>query len=113
MTWICRISCDSFTLNARCDYVIPYFNLNHFYISFLVNPSSKLSNEKLLKKNVLMEFLKQCHMSFTVKEIVKAPVIAFCIRNFLKENNLMRVKNIFIIADPSNITKYKRKFKKL
>ena len=27
------------------------FNLNHFYISFLVNPSSKLSNEKLKKKH--------------------------------------------------------------
>ena len=30
-----------------------------------------------------------------------------------KENNLMTVKNIFTIGDPSNITKYKRKFKKL
>ena len=27
------------------------FNLNHFYISFLVNPSSKLSNEKFKKKH--------------------------------------------------------------
>ena len=31
----------------------------------------------------------------------------------MKENNLMTVKNIFIIVDASNITKYKRKFKKL
>ena len=92
------------------------FNLNHFYISFLVNPSSKLSKENLQKavNNVLMESVKRCHRSVTVKEIGKAPIIAVCIRNFTKENNLiMRVKNIFIIADVSNITKYKRKFKNL
>ena len=91
------------------------FNLNHFYISFLVNPSSKLSKENLQKavNNVLMESVKRCRRSVTVKEIGKAPIIAVCIRNFMKENNLMTVKNIFIIADPSNITKYKRKFKKL
>ena len=91
------------------------FNLNHFYISFLVNPSSKLSKENLQKtvNNVLMESVKRCHRSVTVKEIGKAPIIAVCIRNFMKENNLMTVKNIFITADPSNITKYKRKFKKL
>ena len=47
------------------------FNLNYFYISFLVNPSSKLSNENLQKivKNVLIESIKQCHSSATVKEI--------------------------------------------
>ena len=92
------------------------FNLNHFYISFLVNPSSKLSKENLQKavNNVLMESVKRCRRSVTVKEIGKAPIIAVCIRNFTKENNLiMRVKNIFIIADVSNITKYKRKFKNL
>ena len=91
------------------------FNLNHFYIYFLVNPSSKLSKENLQKtvNNVLMESVKRCHRSVTVKEIGKAPIIAVCIRNFMKENNLMTVKNIFITADPSNITKYKRKFKKL
>ena len=91
------------------------FNLNHFYISFLVNPSCKLSKENLQKtvSQVLMEPVKRCHRSVTVKEIRKAPIIAVCIRNFMKENNLMTVKNIFITADPSNITKYKRKFKKL
>ena len=46
-------------------------------------------------------------------EIGKAPIIAVCMRNFIKENYLMIVKNIFIIVDASNITKYKRKFKKL
>ena len=91
------------------------FNLNHFYISFLVNPSSKLSKENLQKaiNNVLMESVKRCHRSVTVKEIGKAPTIAACMRNFIKENNLMTVKNIFIIADASSITKYKRRFKKL
>ena len=76
------------------------FNLNHFYISFLVNPSSKLSKENLQKtvNNVLME---------SVKEIGKATITAVCIRNFMKEDNLMTVKNIFVIADPSNVTKYK------
>ena len=59
-----------------------------------------------------MESVKRCHRSVTVKEIGKAPIIAVCIRNVMKENNLMTVKNIFIIADPSNITKYKPKFKK-
>ena len=65
----------------------------------------------------MIESLKQCHRSVTVKEIgkasVKLPVIVVCIRNFLKENNLMTVKNIFIIADPCNITKYKRNFNNL
>ena len=60
-----------------------------------------------------MESAKRCRRSVNVKEIVKVPVIAVCIRNFLKENSLMTVKNIFVIADPSNINKYKRKFKKL
>ena len=37
-----------------------------------------------------------------------------CLHQKLPErNSLMAVKNIFIIADPSNITKYKRRFKKL
>ena len=54
-----------------------------------------------------MESVKQCHRSVNAKEIGKAPVIAVCIRKFLKENGLMTVKNIVIIADPSNITKYK------
>ena len=91
------------------------FNLNHFYISFLVNPARKLSKENLQKaiNNVLMESVKRCHRSVTVKEIGKAPIIAVCMRNFIKENNLMTVKNIFIIADASSITKYKRRFKKL
>ena len=53
------------------------------------------------------------HRSITVKEIGKVPIIAVCIRNFIKENNLITVKNIFIIADVFNITKYKQKFKKL
>ena len=88
------------------------FNLNHFYISFLVNPSSNLSKENLQKavNNVLMESVKRCHRSVTVKGIGKAPMIAVYIINFIKENNLMAVQNIFIIADASNITKYKRKF---
>ena len=60
-----------------------------------------------------MESVKRCYRSVTVKEIGKAPIIVVCIRNFVKENNLMAVKNIFIIADACNITKYKRKFKKL
>ena len=60
-----------------------------------------------------MESVKRCYRSVTVKEIGKARVIAVCIRNFVKENNLMTVKNIFIIGDASNITKYKRKFQKL
>ena len=47
------------------------------------------------------------------KKIGKVAMKAVGIRNFMKENNLMIVKNIFIIWDPSNITKYKRKFKKL
>ena len=81
------------------------FNLNHFYISFLVNLSSKLSKKNLQKaiNNVLMESVKRCHRSVTVKEIGKAPIIAVCIRNFMTENNLMTVKNIFITADPSNM----------
>ena len=89
------------------------FNLNHFYISFLVNPSSKLSKENLQKaiNNVLMESVKRCHRS--VKENGKAPKIAVCMRNFIKENNLITLKNIFIIADASSTTKYKRRFKKL
>ena len=88
------------------------FNLNHFYISFLVNPSNKLSKQNLQKaiNNVLMESIKRCHRSVTVKEIGKAPTIAVCMRNFIKENNLVTVKNIFIIADASSITKYKRRF---
>ena len=90
-------------------------NLNHFYISFLVYPSSKLSKENLQKamNNVLTESVKRCHRSVTIKEIGKAPIITVCMRNFIKENNLMTVKNIFIIADASSITKYKRSFKKL
>ena len=84
------------------------FNLNHFYISFLVNPSSKLSKENLQKaiNNVLMESVKRYHRSVTVKEIGKAPIIAVCMRSFIKENNLMTVENIFIIADVSSITRY-------
>ena len=91
------------------------FNLNHFYISFLVNPSSKLSKENLQKaiNNILIESVKRCHRLVTAKEIGKVPIIAVCTRNFIKENNLMTVKNIFIIADASSITKYKRRFKKL
>ena len=91
------------------------FNLNHFHISFIVNPSSKLSDDAWQKSanNVLMESAKQCHRSVTVKEIEKAPLAAVCVRNVLKENNLTTVNNGFTIADPSNITKYKRKFKKL
>ena len=60
-----------------------------------------------------MESVKRCHRSVTVKKIGKVAMKAVGIRNFMKENNLMIVKNIFIIPDPSNITKYKRKFKKL
>ena len=77
-------------------------------MSFLVNPSSKLSKENLQKaiNNVLMESVKRCHRSVTVKEIGKAPIIAVCMRNFIKENNLMTVENIFIIADASSITRY-------
>ena len=56
-----------------------------------------------------MESVKRC----PVKEIGQAHITAVCIKNFMKENNLMTVKNIFIIADASNRTKYKRKFKKL
>ena len=91
------------------------FNLNHFYISFLVNPSSKLSKENLQKaiNKVLIESVKRCHRSVTVKEAGKAPIIAVCMRDFIKENNLTTVKNIFIIADASTIIKYKRRFKKL
>ena len=91
------------------------FNLKHFYISSLVNPSSKLSKENLQKaiNKVLIESVKRCHRSVTVKEAGKAPIIAVCMRNFIKENNLTTVKNIFIIADASTITKYKRRFKKL
>ena len=65
------------------------FNLNHFCISFLVNPSSKLSQENLQKtvNNVLAKSVKRYHRSVTVKEIVKAPIIAVCTRNFMKENN--------------------------
>ena len=75
------------------------FNLNHFCISFLVNLSSKPPKENLQKtvKNVLMESVKELQQT----------IIAVCIRNFVKEDNLMTVKNIFVIADPSNVTKYK------
>ena len=54
------------------------FNLTHFYISFLVKPSSKLSKENLQKaiNNVLMESVERCCRSVTVKEIGKAPEIA-------------------------------------
>ena len=74
-----------------------------------------LSRENLQKaiNNVLMESVKRCHRSVTVKEIGKALIIAVCMRNFIKENNLMSAKNLFIIADASSITKYKRRFKKL
>ena len=59
-----------------------------------------------------MESVKRWYSSVTVKETGKAAVIAVYIRNFLKENNIMGVKNIFITADLSNITsKYKRKLK--
>ena len=77
------------------------FNLIHFYISFLVNPSSKLSKENLKNtvNNALVESVKRFHRSVTVKKIGKTPIIAVCIRNFMKENNLMIAKNIFIIAD--------------
>ena len=51
-----------------------------------------------------MESVKRC----PVKEIGQAPITAVCIKNFMKENNLMTVKNIFIIADASNRTKYKK-----
>ena len=87
--------------------------MNHFYISFLVNPPSKLSKENLQKaiNNVLMESVKRYHRQVIVKEIGKASIAGVCIRNFIKENNLMTVKNIFIIPDASNITKYKRKLK--
>ena len=56
------------------------FNLNHFYISFLVKPSSKLSKDNLQKaiNNVLMESVKRSRRSVTVKEIGKAPEIAVC-----------------------------------
>ena len=50
-----------------------------------------------------MESIKRCQRLVTVKEIGKAPMIAVCIRNFMTENNLMTVKNIFITADPSNM----------
>ena len=50
-----------------------------------------------------MESIKRCQRLVTVKEIGKAPIIAVCIRNFMTENNLMTVKNIFITADPSNM----------
>ena len=85
------------------------FNLKHFYISFLVNPSNQLSKENLQKaiNNVLTESVKRCHRSVTVKEIGKVPIIAVCMRNFIKGNNLMTVKNIFIIAHASSITEYK------
>ena len=53
----------------------------------------------------------RCHRSVTVKEIGKAPVVAVCIRNFQKENNLMTVKSIFIIADPSNKLNIKESIK--
>ena len=66
---------------------------------------SKLLKEKLETSvnNVLMESGKRRHRSVTA-EIGKEPLIA---------SNLMTVKNIFIIADSSNITKCKRKFQKL
>ena len=50
-----------------------------------------------------MESGKRRHRLVTA-EIGKEPLIA---------SNLMTVKNIFIIADSSNITKCKRKFQKL
>ena len=60
-----------------------------------------------------MESVKRCHRSVTIKEIGKAPIIGVCMRNFIKENNSMTVKNIFIIADAPSITKYERRLKKL
>ena len=58
-----------------------------------------------------MESVKRCHRLLTVKEIGKAPIIVVCIRNFVKENNLMTVKNIFVIADSSNITNINKSLK--
>ena len=48
-------------------------------------------------------------MSVTVKEIGKSLIIAVYVRKFIKEINLITAKNIFIIADVSNITNYKKK----
>ena len=73
------------------------FNLNHLYNSFLVNPSRKLSNEKLQKS--VNDFWWDLLNDATGG---KAPVRAVYIRIFLKENHLITVKKIFIIADPSN-----------
>ena len=52
----------------------------------------------------MMESVKRCHRSVNVNEIVKEPVLAVSTRNFLIENSLMTVKNIFITANSSNIT---------
>ena len=72
-----------------------------------------MRNYKKVLSKVLMEPAVQCHRLVTVKEIGKAPVIPVWIGNFLKENNLMTVEDIFIISDPSDITEYRRKFKNL
>ena len=62
--------------------------------------------------DVFLWILQSFKNTFSTERL-RATASTVCIRNFLKENNLMTVKNRFIIADPSNITKYKQKFKKL
>ena len=77
-------------------------NKHHVYKGFWKTLHSSIE-AKLYQfelKAVLVVFLPR-HRSVTVKEIGKAGIIAVCIRNFMKENNLMAVKNTFIIIDPS------------
>ena len=60
--------------------------------------------------NVLMESIKWCHRSITVKEIGKTPVMDVRIRNFkIKLTTEEYVYN----SRSLNINKYKRKFRKL
>ena len=50
VSWICRISCDSFTLNARCGYVIPWFRQLYLFYKILHSQSPR-SCFKLIPKN--------------------------------------------------------------
>ena len=45
-----------------------------------------------------MESIKQCNSLATVKETGKAPIIAVCIRNYVKESNLKTVNCPYFIV---------------
>ena len=51
--------CDSFTLNTRCDYVIPYFsnNKNYFHIVIMLKiGETKATKEKFSSTKKIIKF---------------------------------------------------------